>query len=249
MDKYDAECIIGTTKQFLMAAGGMLDIYRFEKDRESVLYAIFESYGSYFANARYFNACVDFIMSVDGGKDIYLPDMKEIDKLCNSIEFNSEDWKYNLQDRLHSIIVSIASGARRFIEFANKLPGAASSVEDAGTPAVEGDASSEIMFARSPYGLDTDEARKYFSRAIEKGFMEKTDNGFKWLYGGNRGQIRLGYFCSKVYNIPRPINALEEAFGVKKLSSSISIATECQAVRRADARKWRDRIDSDIFFD
>ena len=142
MDKYDAECIIGTTKQFLMAAGGMLDIYRFEKDRESVLYAIFESYGFYFASARYFNACVDFIMSVDGGKDIYLPDMREIDKLCNSIEFNSEDWKYKIQDRLHSIIVSIASGARRFIEFANKLPGATSSVEDAGTPAVEGDASS-----------------------------------------------------------------------------------------------------------
>ena len=76
MDKYDAECIIGTAKQFLMAAGGMLDIYRFEKDRESVLYAIFESYGFYFANARYFNACVDFIMSVEGGKDIYLPGMR-----------------------------------------------------------------------------------------------------------------------------------------------------------------------------
>ena len=132
----------------------------------------------------------------------------------------------------------------------------ASSVEDAGTPtssdaasSVEDAASSEIMFVRSPYGLDIDEARKYFSRAIEKGFIEKTDNGFKWLYGGNRGQIRLGYFCSKVYNIPRPINALEEAFGVKKLSSSISIATECQAVRRADVSKWRDHIDSEIFFD
>lgn len=124
-----------------------------------------------------------------------------------------------------------------------------SSVESTGTPAVEGDASSETMFARSPYGLDIDEARKYFSRAIEKGFMEKTDNGFKWLYGGNRGQIRLGYFCSKVYNIPRPINALEEAFRVRKLSSSISIATECQAVRRADVSKWRDHIDSEIFFD
>ena len=123
-----------------------------------------------------------------------------------------------------------------------------SSVEGTGTPTNSGAASSETMFALSPYGLDTYEARKYFSRAIEKGFMEKTGNGFKWLYGGDKGQIRLGYFCLRVYDHPRPINALEEAFGVKKISSSISSA-ECQPARRADARKWRDRIDSDIFFD
>ncbi len=83
----------------------------------------------------------------------------------------------------------------------------------------------ELIFSKSQQGdmadnklpeeLRTEQAIKYFSRALEAGYMEKTDTGYKWLYGGGRGQARLGYFCYKVYSTPRPINKLEELFGIK----------------------------------
>lgn len=95
--------------------------------------------------------------------------------------------------------------------------------------------------------LDTEQARKYFARALEAGYMRNEGKGYKWLYGGNRGQARLGYFCNKVYPHPRPINKLEEIFGVKKLSSSITNADN-DAIR-ADVKKWRNEMNNDIFND
>ena len=76
--------------------------------------------------------------------------------------------------------------------------------------------------------------------------MEKTNNGYKWLFGGSRGQARLGYFCFKVYNQPRPINPLEKLFGVKKLSASITNAG-IEPIRQ-DVKKWRQEMDTKIFF-
>lgn len=98
-----------------------------------------------------------------------------------------------------------------------------------------------------PPELDTEEARKYFAKAINIGYMKKEGNGYRWLFGGNKGQVRLGYFCNKVYTRPRPINKLEQIFGVKKLSASITNA-DIEATR-ADVKKWRDEIDSNIFKD
>lgn len=98
-----------------------------------------------------------------------------------------------------------------------------------------------------PPELDTEEARKYFAKAINIGYMKKEGNGYRWLFGGNKGQVRLGYFCNKVYTSPRPINKLEQIFGVKKLSASITNA-DIEATR-ADVKKWRDEIDSNIFKD
>lgn len=98
-----------------------------------------------------------------------------------------------------------------------------------------------------PPELDTEEARKYFAKAINIGYMKKEGNGYRWLFGGNKGQVRLGYFCNKVYTKPRPINKLEQIFGVKKLSASITNA-DIEATR-ADVKKWRDEIDSNIFKD
>ena len=95
--------------------------------------------------------------------------------------------------------------------------------------------------------LDTEQARKYFARALEAGYMRNEGKGYKWLYGGNRGQARLGYFCNKVYPHPRPINKLEEIFVVKKLSSSITNADN-DAIR-ADVKKWRNEMNNDIFND
>lgn len=96
-----------------------------------------------------------------------------------------------------------------------------------------------------PKELDTDKARKYFAKAVEAGYMEKTANGYKWLYGNNKGQVRLGYFCAKVYDSPRPINKLEEIFNVKKLSASITNAE--YDVKRADVIKWREEMDKTLF--
>ena len=95
--------------------------------------------------------------------------------------------------------------------------------------------------------LDTEQARKYFARALEAGYMRNEGKGYKWLYGGDKGQARLGYFCNKVYLPPRPINKLEETFGVKKLSSSITNADN--EAKRADVKKWRNEMNNDIFND
>lgn len=98
-----------------------------------------------------------------------------------------------------------------------------------------------------PDGLNTDKAKKYFARAIEAGYMTRDKNGYKWEYGGNKGQIRLGYFCYKVFDQPRPINCLEALFGVKKLSSSITNAS--YKPNTAGANRWRKEIDNKIFYD
>lgn len=90
-----------------------------------------------------------------------------------------------------------------------------------------------------PFELNTEEARKYFPRAEKAGYI----NGHKWI-GRN---VRLAYFCSKVYDNPRPINALEDYFGVKKLSASISQA-ELEP-KRSDVIEWRKKIDDSIFYD
>lgn len=99
-----------------------------------------------------------------------------------------------------------------------------------------------------PIELSTDKARIYFKRALECGFIMLSGNGYKWFFGESRGkQARLGYFCYKAFDQPRPINKLEELFGVKKLSSSITTAS--MKATRADVIAWRKEIDSKIFFD
>ena len=92
----------------------------------------------------------------------------------------------------------------------------------------------------------TDDVREYFTRAINAGFMKEVDNGYRWKFGGRRGQARLGYFCFKVYDRPRPINQLERLFGVSKLSASITNA-EFEP-KRSDVKMWRKEIDDKIFF-
>ncbi len=99
-----------------------------------------------------------------------------------------------------------------------------------------------------PKELGQENVRKYFVRAMSVGFIERTEMGYKWVYGSSRGQARLGYFCMKVFSNPRPINELEKLFGVTKLSSSITSACNNEGVR-ADVKSWRSELDSKIFFD
>lgn len=94
--------------------------------------------------------------------------------------------------------------------------------------------------------LDTPVADKYFNRALECGYMKQSISGYKWLFGGNKGQARLGYFCYRVFDTPRPINELEKLFEVSKLSASITNAGF--EPKRADVKKWRKEMDDKIFF-
>ena len=98
-----------------------------------------------------------------------------------------------------------------------------------------------------PDELNTDKAKKYFARAIEAGYMTRDKNGYKWKYGGNKGQIRLGYFCYKVFDQPRPISRLEELFRVNRLSASITNASFKPST--AGTKQWRKEIDDKIFKD
>lgn len=91
-----------------------------------------------------------------------------------------------------------------------------------------------------PTEIDTEQARKYFARAVEAGLMSE-----QYLWRGTKAQ--LGYFCSKVFEQPRPITALEHFFGVKNLAASITQAS--YEPKRADVNKWRAKLDRTIFFD
>ena len=101
----------------------------------------------------------------------------------------------------------------------------------------------EINLHSLPPELDTPEARKYFARAIEHKYMERTDTGAKW----KDQLVRLAYVCGKIYEQPRPISALQKFFGVTKLDASITQAG--YEPKRSDVKKWRDEIDKNIFYD
>lgn len=100
---------------------------------------------------------------------------------------------------------------------------------------------------RLPVEADTPEARKYFDRAIEREFIKHTSTGFEWIpIMGRGGNTQLGYFLSKIYQQPRPIDILERLFNVKKLSTYLSNAG--YEAKRADVKRWRAKID-EIFID
>ncbi len=101
-----------------------------------------------------------------------------------------------------------------------------------------------------PKELDTKRARKYFSRALEKKYMEKLNNGkFRWIGTNNKGnRSELAYFCGKIYNYKHsitgnngesfPEDALNKLFGVKRLYTSLY-----QVYNAQKPQKWRTLID------
>lgn len=94
----------------------------------------------------------------------------------------------------------------------------------------------------------TERAKKYFSRAIDAGFMTETDTGYKWISGGNRGKVRLAYFLHQIYNPEGvesiPYKQLEALFGVNRLDSSVD-----GALNTKRPQGWRKEIESKIFYD
>lgn len=99
--------------------------------------------------------------------------------------------------------------------------------------------------------VNTEAEKRYFERALKIGYMKQTDSGFEWMFGGNKGQVRLGYYCSLVYSVPRPINDIERLFGVKKISSSITQAetNKKNIKKRRDVAEWIEEMDKKLFFD
>ena len=95
-------------------------------------------------------------------------------------------------------------------------------------------------------GLITDKVKKYYTRAINEGWIIETGYGYRWKWGEPREKARLGYFIKKAYDPDGfgviPYKALETLFGVKRLDSTIY-----QLV--GGKPKWQDEIDNKVFYD
>ena len=101
-----------------------------------------------------------------------------------------------------------------------------------------------------PKGLDTERAKIYFAKAIEKGYMEAIDGGkYRWLGTGKKpNNSELAYFLGKVYKYKYSISgntgenfpeeSLNQLFGVTRLYSSLT-----QVYNAKKKQRWRSRID------
>lgn len=95
-----------------------------------------------------------------------------------------------------------------------------------------------------PQEPSTDRAKKAFAAAVEAGFMEKTDTGYKWLYNlNNKGsKASLAYFLVKVYSpdntTQTPYTPLGALFGVSRLDSAAD-----SVFNAINPQPWRAKID------
>lgn len=82
----------------------------------------------------------------------------------------------------------------------------------------------------------------YFEKAIEADYMQETETGYKWTFGGCRGKkARLSYFIRKIYAndcLQIPYKRLENMFGISRLDSSIN-----QLMNAKKEQKWQIEID------
>lgn len=112
-----------------------------------------------------------------------------------------------------------------------------------------------FKIASNVYSAITPRAEKYFERAINKGYMQVSGNGYKWSWGGAKGaKARLAYFLEKLY-CPCPtdkfssevIRQLEILFDVVRLDRAIS--QNADTGKSKCVKRWKDEIDTKIFFD
>lgn len=89
----------------------------------------------------------------------------------------------------------------------------------------------------------TERAKKYFQKAVESGYMEKTTTGYKWIRNCRGKKAQLSYFLMKVYNPDNsqqiPFKALEALFDVTRLDSSYSAMLTV-----SKPQIWRQQIDN-----
>ena len=100
-----------------------------------------------------------------------------------------------------------------------------------------------------PKELDTARARKYFHKAIERGYMRVENGRFRWIGTDNRGnRSELAYFLGKVFGYVHtstgnagenfPEESLGKLFGVTRLYSLLTQVYNAQKPQR-----WRAMID------
>lgn len=92
---------------------------------------------------------------------------------------------------------------------------------------------------------ETEREKKYFTKAIEAGLMEKDGEKYRWLHN-NGLKASLGYFLNRVFN-PKgtaqiPYKRMENLFNETRLDTAID-----QALTAKKPQKWRMEID--ILFD
>lgn len=112
-----------------------------------------------------------------------------------------------------------------------------------------------LKIASNVYSAITPRAEKYFERAIKIGYMQVRGDGYKWNWGGTKGaKARLAYFLERLY-CPSPtdkfssevIRQLEILFDVVRLDRAIS--QNADTGKSACVKRWKEEIDTKIFFD
>jgi len=101
-----------------------------------------------------------------------------------------------------------------------------------------------------PKDLNTKKARKYFAKALHKGYMKKNSDGtYDWTGTDNKGnRSELAYFCGIIYGYVHtvsgnagndfPEESLNKLFGVSRLYSSLT-----QVYNAKKTQRWRSLID------
>lgn len=151
------------------------------------------------------------------------------------------------EDGFISMLRSVYTMCTRYVEMLMEFDGKLMLDDGSIVEYSKGQSIEETQEIVLPQELSTENVKRYFTKAIQVGYIKRNGNYYEWTFGGNRRQVRLGYFCSKVFTNPRPIDALETLFKVKKLSSSITQSTN--EALRADVKAWKNEIDSTIFND
>ena len=112
-----------------------------------------------------------------------------------------------------------------------------------------------FKIASNVYSAITPRAEKYFERAINIGYMQVRGDGYKWNWGGTKGaKARLAYFLERLY-CPSPtdkfssevIRQLEILFDVVRLDRAIS--QNADTGKSECVKRWKEEIDTKIFFD
>lgn len=87
----------------------------------------------------------------------------------------------------------------------------------------------------------TEKESMYFAKAIKARYMETTNTGYKWTWGGSLCKVRLAYFIKNIYSDACekiPYKRLENMFGVSRLDTSVY-----QLMGAKKTQKWMQEID------
>ncbi len=101
-----------------------------------------------------------------------------------------------------------------------------------------------------PKELNTEKAQKYFQKALDKGYMQRENNKFKWIGVSSVGvKTQLAYFCGRIYNYKHSLNGnLGENFPEEKLCQLFNTKNLynllVQVYNAKKTQSWRSIIDS-----